>query len=55
MKKGCTFAAVFDKTGTEKFETDERLEIACVGTYIIRIYGRTRRRVKKVKKEQFLQ
>ena len=29
MKKGCTFAPVFDLK-TELFETDEKKEIACV-------------------------
>ena len=33
MEKGCTFAAVFDRK-TEQFETNEKIEIACVNLHI---------------------
>ena len=52
LKNGCIFAPVFDRTRSLKrknFDTDEKIEIACVG----RLLGEARdtRRVKKVKLE----
>ena len=56
FKKGCTFASVFRQSErrrrqeTEYIENDEKIEIACVRHIYNMLYVRTRRRVKKVKK-----
>ena len=58
LEKGCTFASVFRQSvrregRQEKFETDEKKEIACVSPVYNKVYGRTRRRVKKVKSNSY--
>ena len=60
LENGCIFASAFEekrlvekvveKRRREKFETDEKIEIACVGSHTYRGMGRTRRRVKKGKR-----